>query len=145
MQSYETKPAEGNPTQSEAWALTQAALKLRDALNSGNVDEMKAAVRLNWRLWTIFQADLLSPNSQVPLDIRQNILSLANFIDKHSIDFMGDPNPANVDVLININREISGGLHEGAKNAAATQQAPNDQMQNEEQPTPSIDLSDLEA
>ena len=147
LQSYETAPAEGNPTQSEAWALTQAALKLRSALDSGNLDEMKAAVRLNWRLWTIFQADLLSPNCQVPVDIRQNVLSLANFIDKHSVDFMGDPVPENIDVLININREIAGGLHEGAKNTE-TQNIPSEQPSetvSEGGPPPSIDLSDLEA
>jgi flagellar protein FlaF len=116
LKSYETVPTEGNPAQSEVWALTQAALKMRNAVESGDVDEMKAAVRLNWRLWTIFQADLLSPRCEIPHEIRQNILTLANFIDKHSVKFMGAPVVEDVDVLININREIAGGLNAGLAN-----------------------------
>lgn len=136
---------EGNPTQSEAWALTQAALKMKDALESGDLDEMKAAVRLNWRLWTIFQAELLSPNCVIPIEIRQNVLSLANFIDKHSVNFMGSPDPNGVDVLININREIAGGLHEGAKNASMQENPQEENAQEEAPGLSAIDLSNLEA
>jgi len=128
---------------------------MRDALNSGDHDEMKAAVRLNWRLWTIFQAELLSPNCEIPMGIRQNILSLANFIDGHSVKFMSDPVAKDMDVLININREISGGLHDGARHAeqASSTPAPSTDMTHiaEEQApeegepqVPKIDLSDLE-
>ncbi len=119
---------------------------MRSSLDGGNVDEMKAAVRLNWRLWTIFQADLLAPSCQVPVEIRQNILSLANFIDKHSIDFMGEPIPDRIDVLININREIAGGLQEGATNAGAQEAVTNTTaVEGNDTPVPNVDLSDLEA
>lgn len=128
---------------------------MRDALNSGDHEEMKAAVRLNWRLWTIFQAELLSPNCEIPMAIRQNILSLANFIDGHSVNFMSDPVAKDMDVLININREIAGGLHDGAKHAEQNAHAPvpsenaqnmtgEDNPQEAEAQAPKIDLSDLE-
>ncbi|NVJ90015.1 MAG: hypothetical protein HWE34_00060 [Methylocystaceae bacterium] len=145
LQSYDRMPVEGNPTQSEAWALLQAALKMRDAVSSGEEAEMKAAVRLNLRLWTIFQADLLSPQCQVPAEIRQNMLTLANFIDKRSIDFMSEPIAKNIDVLININREIAGGLHEGARNNPVQEENSGPQEDAEVSSAPPVDLSDLEA
>jgi len=160
LKNYETVPTEGNPAQSEAWALTQAALKMRDALNTGNIEEVKAAVRLNWRLWTIFQADLLAPICEVPADIRQNILSLAKFIDQHSVEFFGSPQIDQVDVLININREIAGGLTDGARHSDQQAQAslqtdiqteintPENNPKNSQDdnaPPPGLNLTDLEA
>jgi flagellar biosynthesis activator protein FlaF len=72
---------------------------------------MLKAVRLNWQLWTIIQSELLAPDCPVPMDIRQNVLSLANFIDKHTVGFIGKPVPSKLDVLISINRELAGGLY----------------------------------
>lgn len=72
---------------------------------------MRDAARLNWRLWTIIQSELLDPASPVPLDIRNNVLSLARFVDAQTVDFLGDPAPAKLDVLIAINRELAAGLH----------------------------------
>lgn len=134
---------------------------MRDALNTGDIEEIKSAVRLNWRLWTIFQADLLAPTCEVPLNIRQNILSLAKFIDQHSVEFFGAPHVDQVDVLININREIAGGLTDGAKHAvehapessqaysSAQTTSPSgdnaETSQENEAPPPSINLTDLEA
>ncbi len=71
-----------------------------------------SAVRLNWRLWTIFQADLSSPDSEVPPEIRQNMLSLSNFVDKTSVEIISEPDPKRMDILITINREIAMGLFE---------------------------------
>lgn len=70
------------------------------------------AVRLNWRLWTIFQAELLDPDSTVPMDIRTNLLSLAQYIDKHTVDFLAKPTPDKIDTLVNINRELATGLYQ---------------------------------
>lgn len=140
-QSYDTTPAPGNPTMTEAWALTQAALSLKSAREGEAVDEMCAAVRLNWRLWTIFQADLLAPNCPLPLEIRNNVLSLADFIDKHSINFMTNPVASEIDVLININREIAGGLYDSAK---VTQANASDPTQEESSPPASFNSADFE-
>ena len=73
-------------------------------------EEMCAAARLNWRLWTILQADLLDPNSPVPEEIRLNMLRLAQYVDSRTVDFLGDPVANKLDVLIAINREIAGGM-----------------------------------
>lgn len=115
-----SRPAIGNkPGGVEAWGLTQAARRLNEAKSSGDATAMKAAIRLNWRLWTIFQAELLDPQCTVPLEIRENVLSLANFIDKHTVAFMAEPKPEMLDVLIGINRELAGGLFAAPAKAEA--------------------------
>ncbi|GAB6054448.1 hypothetical protein JCM17960_32680 [Magnetospira thiophila] len=117
--SYDKAPAPGNPQATEAWALTQAAVRLLRAKESSNIEEMQAALRLNWQLWTIFQSELLSPNCTVPDDVRSNVLSLANFVDKHTLEIMPNPSAEKIDVLININRELSGGLATAPEEASA--------------------------
>lgn len=112
VKNYATPPASGNPREVEAWALTQAALRMIDAQESGDRAAMLAAVRLNWQLWTIIQSDLLDPQCPVPLDLRSNGLSLANFIDKHTVEFLGKPAPEKMNILISINRELAGGLYQ---------------------------------
>jgi flagellar protein FlaF len=77
------------------------------------------AARLNWRLWTIFQAEISSPDCQLPVEIRQNMIALCNFVDKMTVDLITDPKPRKVDSLININREIAAGLLASSQNSEA--------------------------
>ncbi len=98
--------------------MTQAALRMKEAKESNDKDAMLTAVRLNWRLWTIIQADLLGSDSPVHSDLRSNALSLANFIDRHTLDFISDPTPEKMDILIYINRELAGGLREKPEETA---------------------------
>jgi flagellar protein FlaF len=81
--------------------------------------ELLAAVRRNWRLWTLFQASLVDAECTVPMPVRGNLLGLANFIDRHTAQLLAKPDPAQVDVLVNINRQIGEGLLEGMRTAAA--------------------------
>jgi len=111
LKSYSAPPAPGNPRATEAWALTQAALRMRESQEKNDPALMMSAVRLNWRLWTIFQAELLDPKCPVPIDVRSNLISLSNFIDKHTVGFIAQPEAKKLDVLININRDIAGGLY----------------------------------
>jgi len=75
------------------------------------------SVRFNWRLWTIFQTDLVDQNCTLPAEVRGNLLGLANFIDRHTAGILANPEPSRVDVLVNINRQIGEGLLEGQRNA----------------------------
>ncbi len=90
--------------------MTQAAHRLNAAAEAGDKESIRSAVRLNWRLWTILQAELLDPECIVPEDIRTNMLSLANFVDKRSVDVIGRPAGEKLAVLIAINRELAAGL-----------------------------------
>ena len=103
--------AAADPRQIEGWALTETALRMKAAQREPvDTTVLLNAVRLNWRLWTIFQASLLDPDCPLPVELRNNILSLSNFVDKHTAGLIADPKPARLDVLIQINREIAGGL-----------------------------------
>jgi flagellar protein FlaF len=86
------------------------ALRLRDSKERADAAGILEAVRVNWRLWTILQADLLGQECPLPDDLRGSLLSLARFIDKHTVDIIADPKPEKLDVLISINRELAGGL-----------------------------------
>lgn len=117
-QRYARTPAPGNPARTEAWALLESARLMEGAKNNGPA-ELLGAVRRNWRLWTLFQANLVDAECTVPTEIRANLLGLANFIDRHTAQLLAKPDPAQVAVLVNINRQIGEGLLEGMRAAAA--------------------------
>ena len=120
-QSYQTTPPPGNPARTEAWALLESARDLSHA-KSGPTERFLAALRRNWRLWTIFQASLLDPACAMPPEIRGNLIGLSNFIDKRTAELLAKPQPGLADALININVQIGVGLLAGAR--AAAQHAP---------------------
>jgi flagellar protein FlaF len=82
--SYSTAPQPGNPRATEAWALSQSALRMKAGQVSADRGEILAATRLNWRLWTILQSALLEPECSVPAELRNNMLSLARLVDKQT-------------------------------------------------------------
>lgn len=118
---YAKAPSPGNPAKTESWALLEAARLMEEAKTKGS-DELLAAVRQNWRLWTIFQASLVSKDCTVPAELRHNLIVLADVVDRHSAKLLANPDPAQIGPLVNINRQIGEGLLEGARNSAAKQQ-----------------------
>lgn len=120
---YQRTPEAGNPARSEAWALLEAARELHQS-KEAPLDQRRAALRRNWRLWTIFQANLLEADHPLPPQIRANLLGLANFIDRHTAGLLADGDPQKIDVLVNINRQISEGLLEGQRTIARRAPAP---------------------
>ena len=117
MKAYPRAPEPGNPARTEAWALLEAARELYQT-KEGPIDDFRAALRKNWRLWTIFQASLSEPDCTVPPPVRSNLLGLSNFIDRQTADLLATRDGKKVDVLININRQISEGLLEGQRASA---------------------------
>lgn len=111
---YRNVPTSGDPRKTEAWALTEAARRMKAAQEKPNdIQAFLETLRLNWRLWTIFQAELSSPESPVPIGIRENMLSLCNYVDRVTVDMIADGELAKVEQatsLININRELARGL-----------------------------------
>ena len=116
----QTQRLGSNPSETETRALLEAARRLsavqkRDA----NLEEYRAALRLNWRLWTLFQTDIAEPENLLPVEIKRNILSLAAYVDRQTVTALARVAPDHLQVLIDINRQIAAGLAEGAKHAAA--------------------------
>ena len=127
--SYEQIPEPGNPTYTEAWALVEAARRMALPLEYGdfNDEQNKARVRdslrLNWRLWTIFQTELSLEDGTVPTEIRESMLNLCNFVDKHTVDTINVPTPEKISTLIEINRNIANGLLTSLQNALDSAEA----------------------
>jgi flagellar protein FlaF len=104
------RPEPGNPRRTEGWALLEAARRLEEARRIGSGDAVLGAARLNWRLWTIFQASLSDSQCGLPDDLRVKMLSLANFIDRRSAEISAEPKPELLDALVRINLEVGGGM-----------------------------------
>lgn len=109
------------------------------ARDAGDVEALSSAVRLNWRLWTIFQSDLLAQDCPLPDEIRGNVISLAAFVDKQTLAFMGDKDVQKVDVLININREIAMGMYQQPEQGGAASEQSEAKSE-----APAVNLGDLE-
>ncbi len=122
--AYNSVPPPGNPRQTEAWALTEAARRINDAGERfGPGPEFLAALRLNWRLWTIFQAELTMEYCPLPDELRTNLLALSNFVDKRTVSIISEPDPQKAEILININRQIAAGLLEPTPEGASAEAA----------------------
>lgn len=97
--------------QTEARALLEAARRLSEAGKESDTEgEYRAALRLNWRLWTIIQSDITSEENPLPSEIKANIMSLSIFIDKHTVGALAEPDLNKLAVLVDINRNIASGL-----------------------------------
>jgi len=107
--AYKAAPEPGNPARTEAWALLEAARRLNQT-KDGPLDDFRAALRANWRLWTLFQANLVDAECTLPDQVRGNLLGLANFIDKTTVELLVERDVKKIETLLNINRQISEGL-----------------------------------
>lgn len=113
------------PREVEAMAFTKAALLLEDAKkHTGNIEEFAKALRFNHLLWTIIQADLTEPDNQLPPEIKANVMSLSIFVDKQTTKALRSSVAADLDVLININRNLAAGLRTTPETAQAAPSAP---------------------
>lgn len=122
---YVPVPTGGNPRETEAWALTEAARRMSMAQSdSVDIEEFLVAVRLNWRLWTIFQADLSMPECEVPQEMRQNMLALSNFVDSRSVEIISSRNRQLASALIAVNRNLASGLFTIVPSAATDNPSP---------------------
>lgn len=109
-----------SPREVEAMAFTKAAVLLEEAKGKTNsIEEYAKALRFNHLLWTIIQADLTEPENQLPNEIKANIMSLSIFVDKQTTKAMRTSSAADLDVLININRNLAAGLRTTPQTAAA--------------------------
>jgi flagellar protein FlaF len=101
-----------NPREMEADLLLGAASRLqaiRDAWDR-NKQHLDAALLHNRKLWTIFLTDVTTENSPLPIEIRQNVANLGLFVMSHTHAIAREPHPDQLNVLININRQIATGL-----------------------------------
>jgi flagellar protein FlaF len=100
--------------EAEAAALMQSAAMMKHCQTNWSSPDRDAhlqrALKLNRRLWSLFQVALADTENPLPKDVRENILRLSLFIDKRTFEVMADPSPEKLDILININTNIAAGL-----------------------------------
>jgi flagellar protein FlaF len=97
----------------EADALLKAARQIEDVRltwQPSRYRELDDAILFNRKLWTVFAAEVADGAERLPIDLRNNIGSLAVFIFKRSFELLANPEPERMDALIEINRQIAAGL-----------------------------------
>ena len=98
----------------EAAVLEKAAVNLRKAQNEmepGRInDTVEDALNFNKRIWDVFRADWQNPDSHLPREVRQNLLSLCVFLTKQMLDFRADPVPEKLESMARINETLIDGL-----------------------------------
>jgi len=120
---YASRPSGDDPRSTEAWALGEASRRLALAAKMDDKGEaLREALRLNQRLWSIFQAALSEPDCPLPKDVRDNVLALSLMIDRHVMARLGDLDGSKIGPILDINRAIAEGL--GAKSAQPAPRAP---------------------
>jgi len=72
---------------------------------------LEETLKYNRQIWLLFYDNAIEDLDETRTnDLRSNIVNLANFVFKRSIDIMAKPEKQKLDVLININHEIAAGL-----------------------------------
>lgn len=111
VNSYVSRPSGDDPRSTEAWALGEASRRLALAAKMNDKGEsLREALRLNQRLWSIFQAALTEPDCPLPKDLRENVLALSIMVDRHSVDRLIDLDGSKIGPILDINRAIAEGL-----------------------------------
>lgn len=108
--TYANKPTSDNPRDVEAWALAEAARRLIAAGHAKDTEALQAALQLNQRLWTIFQAAITEEDCGHPPEVRTNIAALSLLVDRETTARLIDLDFNNVETLVSINRAVASGL-----------------------------------
>ncbi|MEN6465399.1 MAG: flagellar biosynthesis regulator FlaF [Syntrophaceae bacterium] len=103
-----------SPRETEAKALSRAAHKLMACRDNwegrDRKKELKDALQFNQKLWSLLQADLVSPENRLPVNTKVDLLRLSYFVDKQIFKTMIDPSPDKLTPIININLRLAAGL-----------------------------------
>lgn len=96
--------------ESRAFIRTAASLNMIKEHWDAERKHLEEALDKNRRLWTIIASAMKEDNCPQPVDVRNNILNLALFVFRRTMDILSDPKPESLNVLININMNIARGL-----------------------------------
>ncbi len=108
--TYVNKPTSDNPRDVECWALAEAARRLISASHAKDEEAFQAALQLNQRLWTIFQAALTEEDCGHPREVQTNLAALSLLVDRETTARLIDMDFAKIDTLVAVNRSVASGL-----------------------------------
>lgn len=108
----QTAKRTGSPRDLEANLLSRSATDLQRIRENWEAAqaELAGALRFNRKLWNVFLTSVTRPENPLPASVRQNVANLGLFVLNHTIKIEAAPQPAKLDVLISINRELAAGL-----------------------------------
>ncbi|MBR1605548.1 MAG: flagellar biosynthesis regulator FlaF [Alphaproteobacteria bacterium] len=116
----------GNYDMAQKEGLNQKELEIRAFINMASAlnkikenwetekQNLSDVLDKNRLLWTVIASAMQEQDCPQPADIRKNILQLATFVFKRTLDLLGKPSPEGLNVLININMNIARGLNGNA-------------------------------
>ncbi len=93
----------------EARVLIRSALRLNNAINSTDPEQLYEAVSLNNKLWLLFYSEIESGRVQLPAEVSRNILALSRYVVGCSVRAFARDKEV-LDSLVIINRRIAIGL-----------------------------------
>jgi flagellar protein FlaF len=104
----------GDPRETEARVLLKAASMLQELQTNWNPDDfvrLDEILKYNRQIWMLFfDTALENKDGNRPVELRNNIVNLANFVFKRTVDILSEPRKEKLDILITINRDIAAGL-----------------------------------
>lgn len=117
-----------DPREVEARVLLKSAQFLTDLQNEWETrpkDALEDILKYNRNIWMMFYDTAIeNTEGSRPVELRNNIYNLANFIFKREIEIMARPEKSKLDILIKINRDIAAGLMKSVQTAPAAPDAP---------------------
>jgi flagellar protein FlaF len=106
----------GRDAEYAVFARVTGALKALDETDRRAYPALARAVTDNQRLWGALAEDLMHDGNRLPLQLRANLISLAEFVRKQSMAVLGGR--ASVAPLVDINTMIMKGLRGDVEAAA---------------------------
>jgi flagellar protein FlaF len=101
-----------SPRELEASLLIKAAVRLQAIHDDWTLADrdLDDALNYNRKLWTLLVSAVIAEDNPLPIGIKTNILSLANFIFNQTFKVAANPTREGLPVLVSINRDIAAGL-----------------------------------
>lgn len=118
-----------DPREVEARVLLKAANMMQELQTNWQPDDFEKldeTLKYNRQIWMIFfDTALENKDGNRPTELRSNIVNLANFVFKRTLEILSKPEKEKLDVLITINRDIAAGLMTKPANQPVGQQGQN--------------------
>jgi flagellar protein FlaF len=140
---YDTsaKNTTANPREIEARALLRSNKQmqaLQAKWDSGiTAEELTEVLTFNRQIWMMFvDTAIENTGDGHSIELRNNIANLGAFIFKHTIDVLASPKKEKLDILIELNREIAGGLLQSPTQQGGQPQPSTQQQSAQQAPAP---------
>ncbi|MGJ8562377.1 MAG: flagellar biosynthesis regulator FlaF [Alphaproteobacteria bacterium] len=124
QQTYKVAQREFTSTKEielKVFAVITGNLKKVDMNAVGAHSELADALLENAKLWNIIFIDLINPENPLPMPLKESLISLAEFTQKHTVEVLSGN--ATHQVLIDINTDVIKGLRDSIRMKTAETQA----------------------